>query len=78
MVKLGEKVTDRISGFCGIATGRAEYLYGCVQIHVAGSKLKDGEPVGCWFDEGRLDVTVSPKGRNGGPQSPPPERSHPR
>lgn len=29
MVTLGARVKDNITGFEGIATGRAEYLYGC-------------------------------------------------
>jgi len=61
MVKiyLGDEVKDSISGFKGIATGRAEYLTGCVQVLVAkkSQKFEEGKPTECWIDEQRLVVT---------------------
>lgn len=66
-LKLGTKVTDRISGFTGTATARTEYLYGCVRVLVEPVGLHDGKPVeGQWFDEQRLS-TASDAPR-GGPQ----------
>ncbi len=58
MVKLGDKAKDGISGFVGIVTGRAEYLYGCVQVLLAPMKLdKDGKvPDSLWLDEDRVAV----------------------
>ena len=68
MIKLGELVKDRISGFEGIATGKSEYLYGCVRILVEPKKLKDGKPIeGEWIDEQRL--TKICKAKVGGPQT---------
>jgi len=31
MIRLGNKVRDKVSGIEGIVTGRCEYLNGCVQ-----------------------------------------------
>jgi len=57
-VYLGDEVRDSLSGFQGIATGRAEYLTGCVQILVAAKSQKAGEkPFEYWLDEQRLVVT---------------------
>jgi hypothetical protein len=55
MAKLGDRVEDEITGFQGIVTGRSEYLYGSVQVHVAAEKL-DKIPDGQWFDEDRVKV----------------------
>lgn len=78
MVKLGDKVTDSLSGFEGIATSRTEFLYGCVRIFVEPKELKDGKPIeGQYFDEQRLDSKSEvkrggpgdcPKPRNGAPR----------
>lgn len=40
MIKLGDKVKDKISGFEGLATARSEFLYGCVRILVEPTGLK--------------------------------------
>lgn len=58
MVNLGDKVRDKIGGFEGICIGRGEYLYGCVQVMVAPTKLaKEGKRADSeWFDEGRVEV----------------------
>lgn len=56
-VNLGDKVKDTISGFVGIATGRSEYLYGCVRICVTPAEMKDGKPIDpLWFDEDQLSM----------------------
>jgi hypothetical protein len=76
MVKLGARVTDRISGFTGIATGRSEYLYGCVRILVEPEALHDGKPVEAqWFDEQRL--TEQSPAKTGGPMPTPTRRDAP-
>ena len=79
MANLGDKVKDRINGFTGIVTGRAEYLYGCVQVLVAPTVIgKDGKhPDSVWLDEDRVAVTkasvvgspASAAVRAGGPQA---------
>jgi hypothetical protein len=56
MIKLGSKVRDKVTGFTGITTGRAEYLYGCNQYNIVppvdAGKLGETQ----WFDEGRIEV----------------------
>ena len=77
-VKLGDKVKDKLTKFTGIVTGRAEYLFGCVQLLVNPGVVKDGEPVAAtWVDENRMvlvkskavDVSLTPQqaGVTGGP-----------
>jgi len=51
MIKLGRKVKDVVTGLEGIATGRAEYFNGCVQIFIEPKVNKDGEVKGRWVDE---------------------------
>jgi hypothetical protein len=57
-IALGDKVRDSISGFDGIATGRFEYLSGCVRIEVTPDRLdKDGKLIDyAVIDELRLVV----------------------
>lgn len=58
MIALGYEVKDRITGFAGVVTGRAEYISGCTQCLVAPPVSNDGAfRQGEWFDEQRLDVT---------------------
>jgi hypothetical protein len=76
MIELGQKAKDEITGFWGIITGRAQYLYGCDQYCIVPPVDKEGK-IGKaeWFDEGRIkiisigvdarDVTVE---KPGGPQ----------
>lgn len=53
---LGRKVTDKVTGFKGVAESVGFDLYGCVQVIVKPSTLSDkGEPLdGRWFDIQRL------------------------
>ena len=77
-LKLGDRVTDSITGFSGIAVARCEYLYGCISIQVQPESLKEenGKPKECaWIDEQRLDKTSV--ARTGGPQMHPSERERP-
>lgn len=56
MKKLGSTLKDKITGFSGIATGRASYITGCDQ-YLIQPPVKDGNFVdGKWIDEGRLEV----------------------
>lgn len=52
----GELVTDRMTGFSGAVTGRANYLTGCNQYLVRPTELKaDGDMREAqWLDEQRL------------------------
>jgi len=71
MVKLGETVTDSITGFSGVATARSEYLYGCVRVYVEPPGLKDELPIeGKWFDEQRLGDSAAEVGGPGLPVDP--------
>lgn len=59
MIKLGEQVKDKLTGFKGTAIARAEYLYGCVWVCVVPKELHDSKPVeDTWFDEERLTSVV--------------------
>ena len=56
-IDLGVTAKDKITGFQGVATGRAVYITGCNQILLSGKLKADGDLVdGRWFDEDRLDV----------------------
>jgi hypothetical protein len=81
-VRLGDQVQDEINGLAGVVTGRAEYLYGCVQVLIAPRTLKaDGSPQdSIWLDEARVrvlkaerfDTPENAAARSGGPVSVPP------
>ena len=58
-IHLGDRVRDRVSGFEGLALGKAMYLYGAVEWFVQPTTLKsdDGSiTAAVWVQEGRLDV----------------------
>ena len=84
-LRLGVEGRDKVTGFTGIATGKAEYLYGCTQ-YVLVPKHKKGvmeAKGGAWFDEGRIEVigkgisAEEVKGtKNGGPNSDAPKGTH--
>lgn len=57
MQNLGKKATDKITGFNGIITGKAIYLYGCSQYCLVSKVNKEGKNVISWFDEGRIIIT---------------------
>ena len=75
MIELGQEGKDKVTGFKGIITGRAQYLYGCDQYNLVPSVGKDGKIGDAqWFDEGRIQIIgkgVSPASvrveKNGGP-----------
>lgn len=75
-VKLGKKYRDPISGFEGVATGRYEYLHGCVRWQLSGQL--NGEPKDFVFDEPQLEeVKPQPEPQpstrgTGGPKDAPP------
>lgn len=54
-IKLGNKVKDKITGFEGIATGRAEYLHAATSILVE-APVKDGKALTSWTEATRLVV----------------------
>lgn len=84
MIKLGNRVRDHITGFSGVATGHAEYMYGCTRILIEPATLdRDGKPIDDrWFDEQRVEVvaeeapqvSADSNATTGGPQNDPPRR----
>jgi hypothetical protein len=73
MIKLGQEVKDKVTGFTGIAVFRAEHLFGCIRIGVKPQEFgKDGRlQEQEFFDEGALEVVsdgVMPKISEGEPE----------
>lgn len=70
-IMLGDTVTDRVTGFTGIAIAMTEWLYGCRSFGVKSEAMKDGIPVETqWFDEKSLSVEATEPGgpcESGGP-----------
>lgn len=59
-VKLGDRVSDVITGLTGIATGKCLYLTGCTQVLISPETLKDGKILdGAWIDIQRIKVVAS-------------------
>jgi hypothetical protein len=55
LINPGVTVVDKITGFNGIVTGRADYITGCNQYLVQPKTDGDGKHVDSrWFDEHRL------------------------
>lgn len=71
-LELGQEVRDSITGFEGVVTGIAEYLYGCRQACVVSKTLQEGKVIVLWFDEQRLVEASEVKATSGGPQDAPP------
>lgn len=59
MIKLGRKVKDEVTGLVGVATGRAVYLNGCIQVYIEPKMNKDGKVEGKWIDEVQV-VDIGP------------------
>jgi len=77
VVTLGDRVRDAISGYEGIATGHAAYLYGCSQILICPEHptKEGGVRESLWFDEQRVALVkrsqapqLAPHVEAGGPQ----------
>jgi len=63
-IALGSKAKCRITGFEGICTGRAEWLYACTKVMLQPQKLqeKTGQPIEPhWFDEGQVGLIDIPQ-----------------
>lgn len=51
IIRLGDRVKDRMTGFEGIVTGTHRFLTGCMKVTVQPEGLKDGKPIDSqWFD----------------------------
>lgn len=80
LVDLGDQVRDKVTGFKGIVTGKAQYLTGCKQVLVTPKVGEDGKYLdACWLDVDRVEIIG--KGivqievvDNGGPQQSPSRR----
>lgn len=61
MVKLGQKVKDKVTGFTGITDAKIEFMNGCVQFRVLPKKKAKDEkyPEGQYIDVEQLDVVDS-------------------
>ncbi len=53
-IEFGKKYRDTVTGFEGVATSKQTHQFGCPQVYLESAAMKDGKPVGCWFDEPRL------------------------
>ncbi|MGV3540698.1 MAG: hypothetical protein ACO1OQ_12870 [Rufibacter sp.] len=57
MIDLGQKAKDKITGFYGTITARAQYLTGCDQYALTPSVTSENKSQPAeWFDEGRIEV----------------------
>ena len=57
MENFGKKATDKVTGFTGVITAKALYMYGCAQYLLVPKVDKDGKRQdGEWFDEGRIEI----------------------
>jgi hypothetical protein len=55
--KFGKRANDKVTGFEGIITAKAVYMYGCTQYLITPKVDKDGKKAdGEWFDEGRIKI----------------------
>lgn len=57
-LELGQFVRDKVTGYEGCITSRAEHISGCDTYGVQPQTMKDGVPQDPkWFDEPRLEST---------------------
>jgi len=82
MIKLGNKVKCKVTGFTGIVIAKCEFLNGCVQLGVK-PRMKAGEtvlPDAIYIDIDQLDVVGAgveiKKKPVGGPMSDVPPNSY--
>ena len=83
MIKLGQVVQDKISGFEGVATARAEYLNGCIRFQVSPQTVDEKGKVqeAMRFDVVQLVEYKPPKTKKkapGGPMAAPKTAADPR
>ena len=56
----GDEARDKVTGFSGIITGRADYIAGCRQYSLSPRAKDDGSlPEALWFDEERIEVVIA-------------------
>lgn len=77
-MKLGKKYRDTITGFEGVATGRFEYLHGCVRWCLTRAHPEHGGPQEATFDEPQIEEVEEDEREHatsrgtGGPRETPP------
>jgi len=77
-IALGDEVQCIVTNFKGIATGRCEYLNGCVQYSVRPPVNKDNKRQDAiWIDEEQLKVTELEKVKTISESSGGGNRNHP-
>lgn len=55
--ELGVTGKDKITGFEGILTSRAEFLTGCSRYCIQPKELREGKPIeGIYFDEDQIEI----------------------
>jgi len=74
VIKLGDKVKCKLSGFIGVACARTEFINGCIQYEVLPKAKKSGEmPESVGIDEQSLEIIGKKKEikkkTTGGPMS---------
>jgi hypothetical protein len=55
-IELGSRVSDKITGFEGVVTGRAQYLHGVDNALVEAVVGTDGKLISEWIAETRLEL----------------------
>jgi len=61
-IKLGDKVSDKVTGYQGTVIAITYYLYASKSFGVRGPLDKDGKiPDAYWFEEGSLEITEQQK-----------------
>lgn len=59
VIKLGDKVKCRVTGFTGTVVKRCEYLYGSIQVEVRG--FDNGFRKDEWLEERGVDLVEASK-----------------
>lgn len=60
-IELGGRYRDTVTGFEGVATGRVEYLTGCEQVYLEGSREGGKDASTCWADIDRVELMAEPR-----------------
>lgn len=56
MIKLGDKVMDKVNGYKGVVTGMVQYAY-AADCALVDNIDHTGRPVSVWIELDRLEVT---------------------
>lgn len=53
---MGDKLTDPITDFEGVYTGRATHLNGCARVFIVSKQNKEGKIITKWIDEPQVEL----------------------